>query len=90
MLLIAVAGELEASAPLLVIGFFLGVGGTTFAVGIPFVNAWYDPSLPWFRQAFLCRDGRYRTVGILHPRFVNWFGYFATHVIIAVVPWWLP
>jgi NNP family nitrate/nitrite transporter-like MFS transporter len=24
-------------------GFFLGLGGTTFAVGVPFVNAWYPP-----------------------------------------------
>jgi NNP family nitrate/nitrite transporter-like MFS transporter len=27
----------------LVAGFFLGLGGTTFAIGIPFVNAWYPP-----------------------------------------------
>ncbi|WP_407642031.1 MFS transporter [Actinomadura spongiicola] len=30
-------------AALLVGGFFLGVGGTTFAVGVPFVNAWFPP-----------------------------------------------
>jgi NNP family nitrate/nitrite transporter-like MFS transporter len=30
-------------AALLVGGFFLGVGGTAFAVGIPFVNAWFPP-----------------------------------------------
>jgi NNP family nitrate/nitrite transporter-like MFS transporter len=24
-------------------GFFLGLGGTTFAIGVPFVNAWYPP-----------------------------------------------
>lgn len=24
-------------------GFFLGVGGTAFAVGVPFVNAWFPP-----------------------------------------------
>ncbi|TDE21370.1 MFS transporter [Actinomadura sp. 6K520] len=28
---------------LLVGGFFLGVGGTVFAVGVPFVNAWFPP-----------------------------------------------
>lgn len=28
---------------LLIGGFFLGVGGTTFAVGVPFVNAWFPP-----------------------------------------------
>lgn len=30
-------------AMLLVGGFFLGVGGTAFAVGVPFVNAWFPP-----------------------------------------------
>ncbi|MEO6471762.1 MAG: MFS transporter [Aeromicrobium sp.] len=28
---------------LLLGGFFLGVGGTVFAVGVPFVNAWFPP-----------------------------------------------
>ncbi|XRQ14453.1 nitrate/nitrite transporter [Actinomadura welshii] len=30
-------------ATLLVGGFFLGIGGTVFAVGIPFVNGWFPP-----------------------------------------------
>lgn len=30
-------------AGLLVGGFFLGVAGTAFAVGVPFVNAWFPP-----------------------------------------------
>jgi MFS transporter, NNP family, nitrate/nitrite transporter len=28
---------------ILVGGFFLGIAGTTFAVGVPFVNAWFPP-----------------------------------------------
>ncbi|MFI9591802.1 MFS transporter [Nonomuraea sp. NPDC052265] len=28
---------------LLIGGFFLGIGGTVFAVGVPFVNAWFPP-----------------------------------------------
>ena len=33
------------SYPLLLIGgFFLGLGGTAFAVGVPLVNAWYPPA----------------------------------------------
>jgi NNP family nitrate/nitrite transporter-like MFS transporter len=31
-------------AALLVGGFFLGIAGTTFAVGVPFVNAWFPPA----------------------------------------------
>lgn len=34
---------LDSFAALLVGGFFLGIGGTTFAVGVPFVNAWFPP-----------------------------------------------
>src|SRR5687768_2339552 len=29
---------------LLVSGFFLGIAGTAFAVGVPFVNAWFPPA----------------------------------------------
>jgi MFS transporter, NNP family, nitrate/nitrite transporter len=35
---------LDSYALLLVGGFFLGIGGTAFAVGVPFVNAWFPPS----------------------------------------------
>ena len=31
-------------AGLLAGGFFLGIGGTSFAVGVPFVNAWFPPA----------------------------------------------
>lgn len=34
---------LESYTLLLVGGFFLGIAGTAFAVGVPFVNAWYPP-----------------------------------------------
>jgi MFS transporter, NNP family, nitrate/nitrite transporter len=38
-------GELgyRSFGALLLGGFFLGLGGTTFAVGIPFVSAWFPP-----------------------------------------------
>jgi NNP family nitrate/nitrite transporter-like MFS transporter len=29
---------------LVLVGFILGIGGTTFAIGIPHVNAWFPPS----------------------------------------------
>jgi NNP family nitrate/nitrite transporter-like MFS transporter len=34
----------DSFAALLIGGFFLGLGGTTFAIGVPFVNAWYPPA----------------------------------------------
>ncbi|MFJ4108911.1 MULTISPECIES: MFS transporter [Oerskovia] len=38
-------GFVADSYPMLILGgFFLGLGGTAFAVGVPFVNAWYPPA----------------------------------------------
>jgi len=34
---------LDSYVLLLIGGFFLGIGGTAFAVGVPFVNAWFPP-----------------------------------------------
>lgn len=42
VLFIGLAGQTSLAA-LLVGGFFLGIGGTAFAVGVPFVNAWFPP-----------------------------------------------
>ncbi|WP_051442356.1 MFS transporter [Saccharomonospora iraqiensis] len=33
----------ESLTALLIGGFFLGLGGTVFAVGVPFVNVWFPP-----------------------------------------------
>jgi len=42
VLFIAFVG-LDSYALLLFGGFFLGIAGTAFAVGVPFVNAWFPP-----------------------------------------------
>jgi NNP family nitrate/nitrite transporter-like MFS transporter len=42
VLYLGLAGH-SSLAGLLVGGFFLGVAGTAFAVGVPFVNAWFPP-----------------------------------------------
>ncbi|WP_449066422.1 MFS transporter [Planomonospora algeriensis] len=42
VLFIGVAGQGSLPA-LLAGGFFLGIGGTVFAVGVPFVGAWFPP-----------------------------------------------
>ncbi len=34
----------DSYSAILVGGFFLGIGGTAFAVGVPFVNAWFPPA----------------------------------------------
>ena len=42
VLFLGLAGQRSLTA-LLVGGFFLGIGGTAFAVGVPFVSAWFPP-----------------------------------------------
>ncbi|MEP7035527.1 MAG: MFS transporter [Actinomycetota bacterium] len=42
VLFIGLAGQ-RSFVGLLIGGFFLGVAGTIFAVGVPFVNAWFPP-----------------------------------------------
>ncbi|MGW5053647.1 MFS transporter [Actinokineospora sp. NPDC004072] len=42
VLFIGLVGH-SSLAALLIGGFFLGLGGTAFAVGVPFVNAWFPP-----------------------------------------------
>jgi MFS transporter, NNP family, nitrate/nitrite transporter len=85
VLLVAFAGDQESYGLLLLFGFFLGIGGTTFAVGIPFVNAWFGADRRGFATGvFGAGMGGTALSSFFTPRFVNWFGYNVTHVIIAV------
>ena len=85
VLLVAFAGDQESYGLLLLFGFFLGIGGTTFAVGIPFVNAWFGADRRGFATGvFGAGMGGTALSSFFTPRFVSWFGYNTTHVIIAV------
>lgn len=85
VLLVAFAGNQESYGLLLLFGFFLGIGGTTFAVGIPFVNAWFTADRRGFATGvFGAGMGGTALSSFFTPRFVTWFGYGVTHVIIAV------
>ncbi|EWT00679.1 MFS transporter [Intrasporangium oryzae NRRL B-24470] len=85
VVLVAVAGNAKSYGLLLVFGFFLGIAGTTFAVGIPFVNAWYEADRRGFATGvFGAGMGGTALSSFFTPRFVTWFGYTATHVIIAL------
>jgi NNP family nitrate/nitrite transporter-like MFS transporter len=85
VLLVAFAGSIDSYALLLVFGFFLGIGGTTFAIGIPFAKAWYAPSRRGFATGvFGAGMGGTALSAFFTPRFVIWFGYVPAHVIIAV------
>ncbi|MWB97909.1 nitrate/nitrite transporter [Agromyces seonyuensis] len=85
VLLVMWAGDAGSYALLLVFGFLLGIAGTTFAVGIPFVNAWYDPARRGFATGlFGAGMGGTALSAFFTPRFVQWFGYNATHWIMAI------
>lgn len=85
VLAVGTAGTVGSYPLLLVFGFFLGIAGTVFAVGIPFANNWYEPA----RRGFATGVFGMGMVGtalsaFFTPRFVKWFGLMATHAIIAV------
>ena len=85
VLAVAFAGSVGSYPLLLVFGFFLGIAGTTFAVGIPFVNAWHEPGRRGFATGvFGAGMGGTALSAFFTPRLVTWFGYVVTHVIVAV------
>jgi NNP family nitrate/nitrite transporter-like MFS transporter len=85
VLLVAFAGSLKSYPLLLVFGFFLGVAGTTFAVGIPFVNAWFEPARRGFATGvFGAGMGGTALSAFFTPRLVRTIGYIPTHLLIAV------
>jgi NNP family nitrate/nitrite transporter-like MFS transporter len=85
VLAVAAAGNAGSYPLLLLFGLFLGIAGTTFAVGIPFVNAWHEPSRRGFATGvFGAGMGGTALSAFFTPRFVSWFGNTTTHLIIAV------
>lgn len=85
VLLVAWAGSINSYPLLLAFGFLLGIAGTTFAVGIPFVNAWYDVSRRGFATGlFGAGMGGTALSSFFTPRLVRAFGYVPTHVMMAV------
>jgi MFS transporter, NNP family, nitrate/nitrite transporter len=85
VLLVAFAGSLKSYPLLLVFGFFLGMAGTTFAVGIPFVNAWFEPARRGFATGvFGAGMGGTALSAFFTPRLVRSIGYVPTHLLIAL------
>ena len=85
VLAVGIAGTMGSYPLLIVFGFFLGVAGTIFAVGIPFSNNWYEPARRGFATGVF-GAGMVGTAlsAFFTPRFVRWFGLMTTHIIIAV------
>ncbi|MFI6736790.1 nitrate/nitrite transporter [Nonomuraea sp. NPDC050451] len=67
-------------------GFLLGISGTSFAVGIPFVNAWYEPARRGFATGvFGAGMGGTALSSFFTPRLVEEFGRAGAHVLMAAV-----
>ncbi|MEO3805811.1 MFS transporter [Nonomuraea sp. B1E8] len=65
-------------------GFLLGIPGTSFAIGIPFVNAWYEPARRGFATGvFGAGMGGTALSAFCTPVLVETFGRPFTHVLMA-------
>lgn len=73
-------------AALLVGGFFLGIAGTAFAVGVPFVNAWFPPARRGFAVGiFGAGMGGTAISALTTVRLVDAHGFGMPFVITAIV-----
>ncbi|MDP9861008.1 MULTISPECIES: MFS transporter [Streptosporangium] len=82
---VILVGWVDSYGWLLVWGFLLGVAGTSFAVGIPFVNAWYAPARRGFATGvFGAGMGGTALSAFLTPRLVESVGRIQTHLLMAV------
>ncbi len=86
ILLVGYFGNSGNYGALLASALLLGVAGTVFAVGIPFVSAWFPPERKGFATGVF-GAGMVGTAvaAFFTPRFDNWFGGMQTHVILAVI-----
>lgn len=83
---VLLVGWADSYGMLLLWGFLLGVAGTSFAVGIPFVNAWYAPERRGFATGvFGAGMGGTALSAFFTPRLVEWIGRGPTHVLMAVM-----
>ncbi|MFE9411066.1 nitrate/nitrite transporter [Streptomyces sp. NPDC006704] len=69
---------------MLVVGFLLGLGGTTFAIGIPLVNSWFPPHKRGFALGvFGMGMGGVALSGYLTPRIAK-HGYHVPFLVVAI------
>jgi len=79
-------GFVEGYAALIVVGFFLGIAGSSFAVGVPFVAGWYAKE----RQGFALGVYGMGNIGtaiaaFAAPAIVDWLGREALGILTAVL-----
>lgn len=70
---------------LLVLGFFLGIAGTSFAVGVPFVSRWHGPERRGFATGvFGAGMGGTALSAFFTPYLAGALGLVGTHVLMAL------
>jgi NNP family nitrate/nitrite transporter-like MFS transporter len=82
----AIFGFVDGYAALVVVGFFLGIAGSSFAVGVPFVAGWYAKE----RQGFALGVYGMGNIGTAiaafgAPAIVSWLGREALGIVAAVL-----
>lgn len=86
VLLVALAGSIKSFVLLVAAGFYLGVAGTVFAIGIPFSSAWYPPARRGFANGVFGMGMIGTAVSAFFtPRLARSIGYLNTHFLIAAV-----
>jgi MFS transporter, NNP family, nitrate/nitrite transporter len=85
VLAVGAAGAVRSYPLLLAFGFFLGVAGTVFAAGVPFVSNWFEPARRGLATGIF-GAGMIGTglSAFFTPRLLRWFGLFTAHVVVAV------
>ncbi|QRZ62065.1 nitrate/nitrite transporter [Rothia sp. ZJ932] len=86
VLVTGLVGQMGSFPLLLLVAFFLGVGGSIFAVGIPFASAWFEPHRKGLATGIFGM-GMVGTAcaAFFNPRMLQAFGYFPTHLIMTCV-----
>lgn len=86
VILVSVAGTIASYPLLLVSGFYLGVAGTIFAVGIPFSSAWYPPERRGFANGVFGMGMIGTAVSaFVTARLAKAIGYAPAHYLIAAL-----
>lgn len=84
VLLVALSGMINSFPLLLISGFYLGVAGTIFAVGVPFASAWYPPAHRGLANGIFGMGMIGTAVSaFMTPRLADGIGYLPTHLLIA-------
>lgn len=86
VVLVSIAGQLKNYPLLLASGFYLGIAGTIFAVGIPFSSAWYAAQKRGFANGVFGMGMIGTAVAaFVTPRLVKALGYSTAHYVIAAI-----